>query len=110
MESNQLNSPKSLHKGQDKDRHFQADKVIPPDIWDDEDLGPNPLERPETFLNEIEELTGIKATPHAEILSRLLEQFEPLDFEALANPHNAENFKLTGKHYTVLSIENVLRT
>jgi len=53
--------------------------------------------------------THTKVTPHTEILSQLLKQFEPLDFEAIANPHNAENFKLSNKHYTVLSIENVLQ-
>ncbi len=67
------------------------------------------LQQPETLLNHVQEITETKATPHAEILSQLLEQFEPLDFEAMANPHNAENFKLTNKHYTVLSVENVLQ-
>lgn len=67
------------------------------------------LQQPETLLNHVQEMTKTKATPHAEILSQLIEQFEPLDFEAMANPHNAENFKLTNKHYTVLSIENVLQ-
>ena len=46
--------------------------------------------------------------PHAKILNQLIEKFEPLDFEVLANPHNAENFKLTNKHFLVLSIENIL--
>jgi len=67
------------------------------------------LQQPETLLNHVQEITEAKATPHAEILSQLLEQFEPLDFEAMANPHNADSFKLTNKHYTVLSIENVLQ-
>ncbi|MDG1276933.1 MAG: phage/plasmid primase, P4 family [Algoriphagus sp.] len=67
------------------------------------------LQKPETFINHVLELTKTTAPPHAEILGQLLEQFEPLDFEAMANPHNAENFKLNNKHYTVLSIENVLQ-
>ena len=50
-----------------------------------------------------------EATPHAEILHQLREQFETLDFEMLANPHNAENFKLNTKHFLVLSIENTLQ-
>jgi len=50
-----------------------------------------------------------KATPHAEILPQLIEQFEPLDFEALVNSHNVEKFKLNAKHFLVLSIENVLQ-
>ena len=50
-----------------------------------------------------------EATPHSKILHQLIEKFVPLDFEALANPHNAENFKLNTKHFLVLSIENTLQ-
>jgi putative DNA primase/helicase len=46
--------------------------------------------------------------PHADILQQLIEKFEPLDFEALANSNNLENFKLNTKHILVLSIENTL--
>jgi len=67
------------------------------------------LQQIETILNHVQEITETKATPHVEILSQLLEQFEPLDFETMANPHGAEAFKLNNKHYTVLSIENVLQ-
>ena len=49
------------------------------------------------------------ATPHTDILYKLTEQFESLDFEAMANPHNSENFKLNTKHFLVLSIENILQ-
>jgi putative DNA primase/helicase len=66
------------------------------------------LQQPETFINHVQSITKSISTPHDEILNQLLEQFESLDFEAIANPHNAENFKLNNKHYTVLSIENVL--
>jgi putative DNA primase/helicase len=66
------------------------------------------LQIPETFINHVQEITRHTETPHTEILSKLLEQFEPLDFEAMANPHNVENFKLSNKHYTVLSIENII--
>ena len=59
------------------------------------------LQQPETIINHVQELTKTKATPHAEILKQLIEQFEPLDFEALANPQNIENFKVTAKHYLV---------
>lgn len=64
-----------------------------------------------TILNHLKELEQKvkEATPHAEILQQLIEQFEPLDFEAMANPHNTENFKLSNKHYLVLSIENALK-
>jgi putative DNA primase/helicase len=69
------------------------------------------LNNPATILNHVEQLKSRSeaATPHAEILHQLIEQFEPLDFEALANPHKDENFKLNLKHYLVLSIENVLQ-
>jgi len=71
----------------------------------------NDLNNPITILNHVEQLKSKSkaATPHAEILQQLIEQFEPLDFEALANPHNAENFKLNTKHFLVLSIENTLQ-
>ena len=47
----------------------------------------NDLSNPATILNHIEKLQTIsEATPHAEILLQLIEQFEPLDFEVLAFP------------------------
>jgi putative DNA primase/helicase len=59
--------------------------------------------------NEAEQLLkNSEFTPHSEILDKLINQFEPLDFETMANPHNTENFKLNVKHYLVLSIENTL--
>ena len=67
------------------------------------------LQQPETIKSHVQELTKNEAMPHDQILRQLLEQFEPLDFEAIANPYDAENFKLSNKHYTVLSIENVLQ-
>ena len=54
-------------------------------------------------------LKKTEAIQHTEILHQLIEQFVPLDFETLANPFNAENFKLNNKHLLVLSIENTLR-
>jgi putative DNA primase/helicase len=71
----------------------------------------NLLEQPDVWHNHVEQLIrkSKEATPHTEILHQLIEQFEPLDFEALANPHKDENFKLNLKHYLVLSIENVLQ-
>ncbi len=66
------------------------------------------LNKPETLLNNVQGLTKTTETPHAEILNHLIEQFKPLDFEALANPNNFENFNLNNKHYLVLSIENLL--
>ena len=63
----------------------------------------------EDIKGEVEQLLKEnKVTPHAEILKQLIEQFEVLDFEALANPHSMENFRLNTKHILVLSIENAL--
>jgi len=89
---------------QDKDNNFSNTPVKLNPVFDD-------LNNPATFLNHVEQLKvkSKAATPHAEILQHLIEQIEPLDFEALANPYNSENFKLTNKHYLVLTIENLLK-
>lgn len=81
---------------------------------------------------DMNETYEAEPAPHAEILSRLLDQFDPLDFEALAFPQieplrkqlenlnpedeqfkevlkQRDKFNLTQKHYLVLSIENVLK-
>jgi putative DNA primase/helicase len=50
-----------------------------------------------------------KTIPHSEILQKLIDQFEPLEFDVLANPHSVENFKLNTKHFLVLSVENTLQ-
>ena len=90
------------------------------------------LSNPATIISHIEGL-GDKsmATPHAEILHNLIEQFEPLDFELLVYPQveklreqlkheepgsdrareiqsQLDKLKLNLKHYLVLSIENAL--
>lgn len=91
------------------------------------------LNNPATILNHVEELKSkSEATPHAEILNQLIEQFEPLDFEVLAFPQaerlreqlkkaepgseqakdiqkQLDKLKLNLKHYLVLSIENALQ-
>jgi len=85
------------------------------------------------IVNHVDELKSIgEATPHAEILQQLIEQFEPLDFEVLAFPQaeklreqlgkaapgseqakdiqkQLDKLKLNLKHYLVLSIENALQ-
>lgn len=90
------------------------------------------LNNPVTILTHVEQLKGkSEATPHAEILHQLIEQFEPLDFELLAFPQaeklreqlekapfgseqakdiqrQLDKLKLNLKHYLVLSIENAL--
>ena len=99
-QNNKANANKHKRQRQDTENNAKAIEINPQ--FED-------LQQPVTFLDHVQEITETKATPHAEILNQLLEQFEPLDFEAMANPHNSENFKLTNKHYTVLSIENVLQ-
>jgi len=108
MENNQLNSPDFFDDGEIKDKKFQAESsTIPPNIWDNEQLSPI---TPEVIRDHIDQLKSkSEATPHAEILSKLINQFEPLDFEALANPENSEHFKLNTKHLSIESIENVLK-
>ena len=104
MEGNQLNSPEVfVSTGQYKNNNFQGNIKLNP-VFDD-------LNNPATIQSHVEELKkkSEAATPHAEILQQLIAQFEPLDFETLANPHGAEGFKLNNKHLLVLSIENVLK-
>jgi putative DNA primase/helicase len=70
----------------------------------------NDLNVPDTIINHVEKLVKKTDAPdHTEILTKLLQQFVQLDFEALANPHNVDDFKLNNKHFLVLSIENVLQ-
>ena len=69
----------------------------------------NDLTNPETIMQHVDMLkSNSEATLHADILQKLIAQFEPLDFEILANPHGAENFKLNNKHYLVSAVENAL--
>ena len=46
---------------------------------------------------------------HSSILSELLKQFSPIDFEKIANPGAHDNFRLSNKHFSVISIYNVLK-
>lgn len=92
-----------------QDSNFETNKdtkfdPISPDFqFDEYKIGP------EAISNEVVKLLKkTEVIPHAEILTHLIEQLDQLDFEVLANPHNAENFKLNTKHYLVLSIENTL--
>jgi putative DNA primase/helicase len=113
------------HKRQPQDTNFKAIKLNP--AFDD-------LNNPAAILNHVEELKSKSeaATPHAEILNQLIEQFEPLDFELLAFPQaeklreqlekaapgseqakdiqkQLDKLKLNLKHFLVLSIENALQ-
>ena len=90
------------------------------------------LQQHETLLNHVQEITKPKATPHADILNKLLEQIEPIDFKVLAFPEieklnerlndlshdsdeaqdikkRVEKLKVKNHHYLVIAIENVLK-
>jgi putative DNA primase/helicase len=91
------------------------------------------LQNPETFVKHVQELKKTDAvTPHAEILDQLLNEIEPIDFEASAFPQieklrkqlekledkdeeakdirkQIDRLKLNLKHYLVLSVENALK-
>lgn len=63
----------------------------------------------EILKAEINKLSmALEAVPHSEILTQLLKQLKPLDFNALANPRREEGFKLGEKHYLVLTIAEIL--
>jgi len=48
------------------------------------------LENPSTIIDEIENLTSNNIKNHGEILEKLLNQFEPIDFQELAFPESIE--------------------
>jgi putative DNA primase/helicase len=121
MENSQLNSPDSFGGEWAIDTKF-----IRPD-FSELDTEPDLKAHLQELKSKAE-----SATPHAEILNQLIEQFEPLDFEVLAFPqaeklrgqlekaaHGSEQakdiqkqldkLKLNLKHYLVLSIENTLQ-
>lgn len=67
----------------------------------------NDLNNPETIKKHIEEIKSfIGALPHAEILDKLIEQFEPLDFAKLAK---VAADKIKYDDYSVVSIDNVIK-
>ena len=67
------------------------------------------LEEPNTIIQHIKELTEKKDVKHANILSKLLKEFKRIDFEKIANPSVHDNFKLSNKHYSIISIDTVLK-
>ena len=107
-----------LHKRQGKDTQLNPN-------FDD-------LHKPETIKKHVEELTKKDAIPHDEILEKLVEKIEPVDFKKLAFPQiqklqeklkkvevgsddskaiqkQIDEFKLNQKHLLILSIENILQ-
>tara|TARA_R110001592_G_scaffold36589_2_gene123011 strand:+ start:302 stop:1786 length:1485 start_codon:yes stop_codon:yes gene_type:complete len=67
------------------------------------------LEDPNTIIKHIVKLTEKEDVKHTNILSKLLEEFKRIDFEKIANPSVHDNFKLSNKHYSIISIDNVLK-
>jgi putative DNA primase/helicase len=67
------------------------------------------LEEPNTIIQHIAKLTEKEDVKHANILSKLLEEFKRIDFEKIANPSVHDNFKLSNKHYSIISIDTVLK-
>ena len=96
-------TPNSL-SNKDGDKDTDLNTINPAFEFDKYGIG---IEDIKTEAEQL--LKKTEATPHAEILHQLIKQLEKLDFEVLANPHNAENFKLNTKHFLVLSIENALK-
>jgi putative DNA primase/helicase len=113
---NTNNNP--LHKRQSKDTQLNPN-------FDD-------LQKPETIKKHVQELTKKDAIPHDEILQKLIEKIEPVDFKKLAFPQiqklqeklkkvevgsddskaiqkQIDEFKLNQKHLLILSIENILQ-
>ena len=97
------------------------------------EINPNfdDLENPKTIKKHICELKKSEATPHAEILQKLIKQLEPKDFlksafpklqilqdklqklkagsdEAKAIQKRIDNLKVNQKHLLVITIENIL--
>jgi len=69
-----------------------------------EALENSPMEQPNFDMSRFNE-----AVQHNELLDALLRQIGEVDFMTLANPNNADNFKLSRKHYVVSTIETILK-
>lgn len=67
------------------------------------------LAEPNTIIQHVTKLIEKEDVKHANILSKLLKEFEPIDFEKIANPKGHDNFRLANKHYSIISIDNVLK-
>jgi putative DNA primase/helicase len=69
------------------------------------------LNNPNTILSHVEQLKSKnEAIPHAEIFNQLITHMsKSVDFEKIANPQNIPDFKLGNKHYSVISIDEVLK-
>ena len=68
----------------------------------------NNLENPKAYKKHLEDLKKVEDIAHEALLNKLLQQIEPVDFESIANPNANEDFKLSIKHYTVISIDKII--
>jgi len=67
----------------------------------------NDLDKPETFINHIDELLKEgEPIPHTAILSKLLEKVSPIDFRKLAELEEDEQPR--NSHYQIITVEQVL--
>lgn len=66
------------------------------------------LNKPDVYKKHLEDLKKVESIAHNALLDKLLNQIEPVDFEAIANPNAHEDFKLSNKHYTVITIDNII--
>lgn len=73
----------------------------------DELHAPQPPAPDPTF--DFTPLDGNHTIRHGEVLAELLQQVQRVDFEAEANPNNADNFRLSRNHYVILTIEKILK-
>lgn len=96
---NHISTPKTSLR-QDKDSENKGvTKELSPEF--------EPLKKPETFTNHVDELVkGKEAIPHNEILAQLLEKVSNIDFREVAELEEGEN--LTTRHFKIITIEEVL--
>jgi putative DNA primase/helicase len=60
------------------------------------------------IVRDVESNTSTDGVDHDEVLDKMLEQIQPVDFVALAGVDDKS--KLNGAHYRILSIESILST
>jgi putative DNA primase/helicase len=97
MRSN--NNPLSDFQSKDKENQKSKRKISPQF---------ENLKDPDVIKNHLNEIKETKETSHQEILVTLLKQVNAVNFEDIANPNGHDDFKLTNKHYTIISIEEII--
>jgi putative DNA primase/helicase len=72
----------------------------------------NDLNAPQTIVNHVEKLvteSTDEPTPQSEVFKQLIRQFNKVNFMGIANPQGDPEFKLGNKHYSVISIDEVIK-